>query len=373
MNKLEISHVQTSADRRDFLTFPYKLYRNDPYWVAPLLLDQKALFDPSKHPFYLHGTMQRFLARRDGATVGRIAAILDPNFSRFHEEKAGFFGFLEMVDDAEVAAGLLGAARDWLREQGAEAIRGPVSPSTNYECGVLVDGFDSSPRIMMTYNPPYYGPLIEAAGWKKAKDLFAYDLPVARARADRVRTLTDKAASNGVHLRTLRLDDFENEVERAWDIYNSAWAKNWGFVPMTRPEFLRHGHELKQILIPDLAWIAEVGGEAIGFALAIPDINEALHRIRGRLLPFGLFKLLWHKRKIKYLRVIVLGVKQEFRPRPAAAALYAALIRECGRLKFGGAECSWILEDNVLMRRSIEALGGEVYKTYRIYEFSRPE
>ena len=369
MSQLEISLVQSSADRHDFLSFPYHLYKRDPYWVAPLRLDQEMLFDPARHPFYRHGTIQGFLARRSGRIVGRIAAILDPNFSLFHDERAGFFGFLEMIHDQEVADRLLTAARNWLHYQGAQVIRGPVNPSTNYECGVLVDGFDSSPRIMMTYNPPYYGPLIEAAGLRKAKDLVAYDLPVANARADRVQALTDKAASNGVHLRTLRLEDYDKEVELAWGIYNSAWENNWGFVPMTPAEFRHHGHELKQILIPELAWIAEVDGRAIGFALAIPDINEALHHLRGRLLPFGLFKLLWYKRKIQYLRVIVLGVKQEFRPTPAAAALYAALIRECARLKFRGAECSWILEDNVLMRRSIEALGGTVYKTYRIYEF----
>jgi hypothetical protein len=369
MIQLEISLVQSSADRRDFLSFPYEIYKRDPYWVAPLRLDQEMLFDPAKHPFYLHGTIQCFLARCAGETVGRIAAILDPNYSVFHGEKASFFGFLEMIEDQAVVTGLLTAARSWLHAQGAEVIRGPVNPSTNYECGVLVDGFDSSPRIMMTYNPPYYGPLIEAAGLRKAKDLVAYDLPVAKARADRVQALTDKAASNGVHLRTLRLEDYDNEVELAWGVYNSAWEKNWGFVPMTPAEFRHHGHELKQILIPELAWFAEVDGQAIGFALAIPDINEALHHLRGRLLPFGLFKLLWYKRKIQYLRVIVLGVKHEFRPTPAAAALYAALIRECARLKFRGAECSWILEDNVLMRRSIEALGGTVYKTYRIYEF----
>ncbi len=369
MSLLEISPIQSSADRREFLSFPYDLYSQDRYWVAPLRLDQKTLLDPLKHPFHLHATMQGFLARRAGRTVGRIAAILDPNYSQFHAEKAGFFGFLEMVDDQEVATGLLAAARDWLHARGAEVLRGPVNPSTNYECGVLVDGFGSSPRIMMTYNPAYYGPRIEAAGLRKAKDLLAYDLPVTRARADRVQTLTDRAESSGIHLRKLRLDDYDNEVELAWGIYNSAWAKNWGFVPMTRAEFLHHGHELKQILIPDLAWIAESGGQAVGFALAIPDINEALHHLRGRLFPFGLLKLLWYQRKIQYLRVIVLGVRHEYRSTPAAAALYAALIRECARLKFRGAECSWILEDNVLMRRSLEALGATVYKTYRIYEF----
>jgi len=369
MHKLEISPVENSADQRDFLSFPYELYRRDPYWVAPLLLDQKKLLDPVKHPFYQHGTVQRFLARRGGRTMGRIAAILDPNYSRFQEEKSGFFGFLEMIDEAEVAAGLLTTAREWLLKRGAEVIRGPVNPSTNYECGVLVDGFDSNPRIMMPYNLPYYDRLIEAAGLKKAKDLVAYDLPVADARADRVRILTERAESAGVRLRSLRLNDYKNEVDRIWDVYNSAWAKNWGFVPMTHAEFLHHGHELKQILVPELAWIAEVDGQAIGFALAIPDFNEALRHIRGRLLPFGLFKLLWYQRKIEYLRVMVLGVKQESRSTPAAAGLYAALIRECARLKYRGAECSWVLEDNVLMRRSIEALGGKVYKTYRIYEF----
>jgi hypothetical protein len=368
MSLLEISPVQSSADRRQFLSFPYGLYKHDPYWVPPLRLDQKTLLDPAKHPFYLHGTIQGFLARRSGRTVGRVSAILDPNYSLFHDEKAGFFGFLEMIDDQEVATSLLTTVRDWLFARGAQVIRGPVNPSTNYECGALVDGFDSSPRIMMTYNPPYYGPRIEAAGLRKAKDLVAYDLPVAKARADRVQSLTGRAESDGVHLRTLRVDDYASEVELAWGIYDSAWAKNWGFVPMTHAEFLHHGHELRQILIPDLAWIAEVDGQAIGFALAVPDINEALHHIRGRLLPFGLFKLLWYKRKIEYLRVIALGVKQEFRSTPAAAALYAALVRECARLKFRGAECSWILEDNVLMCRSIEALGGSVYKTYRIYE-----
>ena len=370
MDNLEIVPVEDDRARREFLSLPYRLYKNDPYWVPPLRLAQKELFDTSKHPFYLHARAQRFLARRSGETVGRIGAILDPHYDKFQGEKAGFFGFLEMIDDAEVASRLLRAARAWLLEHGAEVILGPVNPTTNYECGLLVEGFDSNPVVMMTYNPPYYNAHVEQAGLTKAKDLIAYDLPVLQAKSDRVNTLTQRAESNGMRIRPLRMADFDQEVERVWAIYNSAWEKNWGFVPMSREEFFHHGHEMKQILVPELALFAESGGQTAGFALAVPDINEALKHVSdGRLLPFGLLKLLWYQRRVKRLRVVLLGVREEFRATPAAAGLYAALIRECGRLGYSGAECSWVLEDNVLMRRAIESLGGVAYKTYRIYEW----
>ncbi len=368
MSNLEIVRVEDDRGRREFVSFPYELYRSYPNWVPPLRLAQKELFDPSKHPFHLHGTVQLFLARRAGKTVGRIAAILDPRFGEFHDEKAGFFGFLELIDDASVASALLGTARDWLKQNGAEVLRGPVNPSTNYECGVLVDGFDLKPSIMMTYNPPYYGPLIEQAGLAGVKDLVAYDLPIPKTKRDRVQSLTDRAKASGMVVRGLRMSEFDQEVERVWDIYNSAWERNWGFVPMSREEFFFHGHEMKQILVPELAIFAEIGGKPAGFALAVPDINQALQHVTdGRLLPLGLLRLLWYKRKVKWLRVVLLGVLPEFRTTLAAAGLYAALISEAERLGFGGAECSWVLDDNVLMRRAIESLGGVVSKTYRIY------
>ena len=368
MDQIEIVPVDDARTRREFLSFPYRLYRNHPYWVPPLRLDQKELFDLAKHPFHRHGTMHRFLAQRAGRTVGRIAAILDPRHNEFQHENAGFFGFLEMIDDAEVASGLLGAARTWLRQQGAEVIRGPMNPSTNYECGVLVDGFDSCPMVMMTYNHPYYGALIEQAGLCKAKDLVAYYIPTAEAKAGRLEALTARADSLGMRIRRLDRARFDEEVELAWGVYNSAWSRNWGFVPMTREEFFHHAQQMKPILVPELTLIAEIGGRVAGFAVALPDINEALKHIGGRLFPFGLLKLLWYRRGIQRLRVVLLGVREEFRSTPAAAGLYASLIREALRLNYEGAECSWILEDNVLMRRSIEALGGAVYKTYRIYE-----
>ena len=369
VDSVRILPVEDEATRREFLSFPYRLYRRHPYWVPPLRISQKELFDPRRHPFHRHATMQRFLATRSARTVGRIAAILDPRYNEFQRENAGFFGFLEMIEDAAVASALLETARAWLRQQGAVVIRGPVNPSTNYECGLLVDGFDSSPRVMMTYNYPYYARLVEQAGFRKAKDLLAYDVSRDSVRTARVSALLERASCNGMRIRMVRLSQLDQEVEFAWRLYNSAWARNWGFVPMTREEFLHHAREMKPILVPELALFAEVRDEIAGFALAVPDVNEALRHVSGRLFPFGLLKLLWHKRHIRHIRVVLLGVRDDFRGTAVSAALYASLIREGMRLNYLGAECSWVLEDNVLMRRAIESLGGAVSKTYRIYEW----
>lgn len=369
MDHIEILPVEDEGTQREFLWFPYRLYRNHPYWVPPLLTAQKELFDISRHPFHRHGTVQRFLATRSARTVGRIAAILDPRYNEFHNENAGFFGFLEMIEDLAVASSLLETAREWLRQRGVDVIRGPVNPSTNYECGLLVDGFDSSPRVMMTYNYPYYARLVEQAGLRKAKDLLAYDVSAQSVRAGRVNALLERAKCDGMRIRMVRLSEFDQEVELAWGLYNSAWARNWGFVPMSREEFFHHAREMRPILIPKLALFAEIGDVVAGFALAVPDVNEALRHIGGRLFPFGLVKLLWHKRHIRHIRVVLLGVREEYRATAAAAALYASLIHEGTRLNYLGAECSWVLEDNVLMKRAIESMGGTVYKTYRIYEW----
>jgi len=354
-----------------FIEFPYGLYRADPYWVPPLRIAQKELLDPKRHPFHRHAQVQPFLARRDGRVVGRIAAILDPNHNRFHQEEAGFFGFFECVDDQDTASALLGAARDWLRERGAKVIRGPMNPSTNYECGMLVEGFDSSPLVMMPYNPRYYPELIERAGLRKAADLYAYDLPTSQMRLDKVGRVAKLAAGhNQVAIRSIRMKDFAREVEAVWEVYNSAWSRNWGFVPMTREEFQFMAKDMKTILDPELILLGEVEGRVVGIALALPDINQALRHAGGRLLPLGLLKILYHKRSIRDLRVLVLGVREEYRTAGVAAAFYAELLGRACRLGYKGAECSWVLEDNVLMRRSIEAFGGKRYKTYRIYEWN---
>jgi hypothetical protein len=356
---------------REFLELPYRLYRSDPFWVPPLRIAVKDLLNTEKHPFYANAEMACFLAQEDGRTVGRIAAILDKNFNRFHQENLGFFGFLEMIDSQAVADALLGEARAWLQQKQVRAIQGPMNPSTNYECGMLVEGFDSSPYVMMTYNPPYYAQRMEQAGWRKAKDLYAYLSGPAVVEGERVMGIAKRALrQRGVRVRPIDMKHFPEEVERVWNVYNSAWSRNWGFVPMTRDEFFAMGKDMKQVLVPDLVLIGEVGDRVVGFALALPDINQALKRAGGDLFPFGLLKILYYQRLIKDLRVIALGVVEEFRTAGVAAGFYAALIENSRRLGYRECEMSWILEDNVLMNRSLEALGAKRYKTYRIYEWN---
>jgi GNAT superfamily N-acetyltransferase len=371
LSELEIIPVEGASSSRQFLEFPYSLYCGDTHWVPPLRIAQKELFDTARHPFYATASMHRLLARRNGEVVGRIAAILNRNHNEYHGENAGFFGFFESIDDQAVSAGLFEAARSWLQGQGAEVIRGPVNPSTNYECGLLVDGFDSPPQVMMPYNPRYYDGLIQAAGLRKAKDLYAYHMFTDAMLAQRVERVADRSArSNGLRIRPIRMDAFREDVEQVWEVYNAAWSRNWGFVPVTRDEFLTMAKEMKAILDPGFVLIGEVDGRVVGFALGLPDINQALKHARGRLFPFGLLKILYHKRFIRSVRVLVLGVVEQFRTAGVAAGFYAELVRHARRRGFTDCEMSWVLEDNTLMNRSIEAFGGKHYKTYRIYEWN---
>jgi GNAT superfamily N-acetyltransferase len=350
---------------------PYRLYHHHPYWVPPLRMAQKELLDTQKHPFYAHAEMQCFLARRNGQVCGRVAAIVDRNFNEYQKEDAGFFGFFESIDDLEVARAVMQSARKWLLERGAKVIRGPMNPSTNYECGMLVEGFDSAPNVMMPYNSPSYPRMLEAVGLRKAKDLLAYwSTPTEVNGAKVERVARHAAGSQGVVIRTIRMSKFAEEVEMLWKLYNATWAQNWGFVPMTREEFLHEAAEMKQILKPELVLIGEVEGRAVGFALALPNINLALKHAGGRLFPLGLFKILYHQRLIKELRVVALGVVEEYRTLGVAAGFYAELIRNARRLGYGLSEMSWILEDNVLMNRSLKTMGARKYKTYRIYEWN---
>ena len=368
---LEVVTADSKQALNEFIEFPYSLYRGDPFWVPPLRIAVKELLDRAKHPFYANAEVEFFLARRDGRVVGRIAAILDRNYNKFHEENTGFFGFFESTDDTEVAAALLGAARKWVFDRGAVLLRGPMNPSTNYECGMLVDGFDSSPMVMMTYNPRYYPALMESVGLRKAKDLNAYVSTEAAVELEKIGRVADrKLAKSGVTVRPINMKDFDGEVERLWGVYNSVLKRNWGFVPMTREEFVLMGKEMKQILKPELVLVGEAGGKTIGFALDLPDINFALKPAGGSLFPTGLLKILYYQRLVKSLRVIALGVVEEHRNSGVAAAFYATLVRTARKLGYtGDCEMSWILEDNVLMTRSLEVMGARHYKTYRIYEW----
>jgi GNAT superfamily N-acetyltransferase len=371
LSELEIIPVEGASEWRQFLEFPYSLYRDDPYWVPPLRIAQKELFDTARHPFYATSTVRSFLARRDGKTLGRIAAIHNHRHNEYYGEKAGHFGFFESVNDEAVSGGLFQAARGWLTGQGAEVIRGPMNPSTNYECGTLVDGFDSSPQVMMPYNPRYYDGLIQSAGLRKAKDLNAYYMLTGEMATQRVERVAGRAMqSSGMRIRPIRMNAFREDVESVWQVYNAAWSRNWGFVPVTRDEFLAMAKEMKAILDPGFVLLGEVDGRVAGFALGLPDINQALKHADGRLFPFGLLKILYHKRFIRSVRILVLGVVEQFRTAGIAAGFYAELFRHARRRGITECEMSWVLEDNTLMNRSIEAFGGKRYKTYRIYEWN---
>ncbi len=356
---------------KDFVELPYTLYRNDPHWVPPLRMAVKELLDREKHPFYANAKAEFFLARRNGRVLGRVAAIFDGNHNSFHNEKAGFFGFFECVDDPAVAEALLKQARQWTSERGAEFLRGPVNPSTNYECGMLIEGFDSDPMVMMTYNPPYYPHLMERVGLRKVKDLFAYLSPSDAVKLQKIERAAGRALHrNGVRVRPINVKDFQSEVAKVWEVYSKAWSRNWGFVPMSREEFFLMGKEMKQILKPELVLIGEIGDRMVGFALALPDINQALKPARGKLFPTGLLKILYYQRLINNVRVLALGIVEEHRASGIAAAFYATLVHNARKLGYTNSEMSWILEDNILMNRSLEVMGARRYKTYRIYEWS---
>jgi len=370
---IEVGAVSGKGELTEFVKLPWSIYGNDPHWVPPLQIAVKELLDRKKHPFYVNADAELFLARRDGRAVGRIAAIIDRNHNKFHEENAGFFGFFESVDDAEVAKALLNTARRWVAERGAEFLRGPVNPSTNYECGTLIEGFDSSPVVMMTYNPRYYPQLIEQAGFEKVKDLYAFVNTADGVDLEKIGRVADRAMKrHGVTVRPVNMKDFDGEVSRIWDVYNAAWSRNWGFVPMTKEEFFLMGKEMKQVLNPEKVLIGEAtGGRMMGFALALPDVNVALKPANGRLFPTGLLKILYYQRKIRAVRVVALGVVEEFRASGVAAGFYAALVRNARRLGYDKeCEMSWILEDNVLMTRSLQLMGATRTKAYRLYQSS---
>ena len=334
MGGIEVAAVDGKDALKQFIELPYSLYRGDPHWVPPLRIAVKELLDRAKHPFYANAEAEFFLARQDGRVVGRVAAILDKAHNRFHEEEAGFFGFFESIDDASVAEALLSRAWQWLRERGAKLMRGPVNPSTNYECGMLVEGFDSDPMVMMPYNPRYYPALMEKAGLRKAKDLYAYLSNANTISMEKIERVADKALrSTGVRVRPIDMKNFDADVERVWEIYNSAWERNWGFVPMSREEFAAMGKEMKQILKPELVLIGEVKDRMVGFALALPDVNQALKPAKGSLFPTGLLKILYYQRLIRNVRVLALGVVEEYRASGLAARFLCHAGAQCPKAR----------------------------------------
>jgi GNAT superfamily N-acetyltransferase len=368
----EIKLVESKKDLAAFIDFPHELFKGDMNYVPELHIAQRDLLSPGKHPFHEHSEVKLFLALENGKIKGRIAAIFNNNHNSFKNTKDGFFGFFDVENDKQTAKLLLEAAAKWLTEKGANTMTGPVNPSTNEPCGLLVEGFDSPPVAMMTYNKPYYAALLTEVGFNKKVDLLAYNLPTATVDKRTLQlkeTLLRRLANNGITIRPIVMKDFKNEVERLLEVYNAAWAENTGFVPMTENEFRYLAKDLKMILDKDFCLLAEHNGKVIGFSLAIPDINQVLIKIRrGRLFPTGVFKLLFGLKKIDYVRVLALGVVEGYRRAGIEACFYADIIEKAAAKKLKGGEASWILENNELMNNGLKKLNAVVYKRYRIFE-----
>ena len=366
---MNIKTVKDSAGLMQFIKFPWNIYTNDPNWVPMLISDMKFIL--TKNPFWEHAEKELFIAYDDsGKPVGRMAAVIDYNYIRFHDEKAGFFGFFESVNDVVVANALLAQVRNWLKAKGMQIMRGPMNPSTNDECGFLCSGFDSPARLMMPYNPPYYLDLMEKCGLVKAKELYAYDMDVSEGPIKRLERIAEIAYKKnpGLTLRPLDRKDFRNEIGRAVAIYNAAWEKNWGFVPWTEKEFYTIANRMKDLFLPDTTLLAEINGKPAGMLIAVPDYNFVMQKMDGRLFPAGIFKFLYYKNKIQALRLMIMGVVKEFRQRGIEGVMYYESLKNSQRLGFKKCEFSWILDDNIMTQRAAEMMGGKLYKKYRIYE-----
>lgn len=364
--------VSSKKELANFIDFPHELHKNDPNYVPELFIAQRDIL--TTHPFHKHSSLQTFLAYDGDKIVGRICAILNNNHNKFNGTNDGFFGFFDCINDQETANLLINTAIDWLKEKKVVKIIGPVNPSTNETCGLLVKGFDSPPMVMMTYNPPYYVDLLEKAGFKKQVDLLAWHWDKTSYNDKSVQLLDklqERLKRSDVTIRKVNLKKFKEEAAALREVYNTAWDKNMGFFPMTNEEFDYTAKDLKMILDPDFCLLAEQHGKIVGFGVAIPDINQVLIKIKkGRLLPTGLFKLLFGKSKIKGIRIMLLGVIDGYRKMGIEAVLYGNIIKEYRRKGLEYAEASWTLEHNDMVNRAIEAIGGDQYKTYRLYEKS---
>jgi GNAT superfamily N-acetyltransferase len=372
VTNIQVSEVSSQRERKAFIKFPWEIYQNDPAWVPPLIIERKAFIDRKRHPFYKHGDAALFVARKNGPIAGRIMASDDPNYNSLHQSNVGCFGLFECIDDRDVATALFEAAAHWLLAKGRTEIMGPIDYSTNYVCGLLIDGFQFPPTILTAHNPPYYRDLIEACGFTKAKDWYAWWFADPSTAVMHLRRLASRGQSRWpVTIRSANLRNIRDESRRLREIYNQAWEKNWGFVPFTEAEIQFMTNELKPLLVPEFGWIAEIGNKPVGFILCLPDINVVLRDLNGRLtrlgLPIGLIKLLRYKNRIRKGRLIALGVIKEHR-RAGIAEMLVLRVMEETMIKRGiTGELSMTLEDNFMINRFLEAIGAERYKTYRIF------
>jgi GNAT superfamily N-acetyltransferase len=351
-----------------FIKYPFVRYRDDPHWVPPLLISEREKFNPKKNPFYEHARVDLFLAERAGEIVGRVAAIDDDNHNRTHGDNLIFFGFFEANDEA-AAETLLARVEEWGRALGRNAVRGPANPSMNDGAGFQIDAFDTDPYVMMPYNPPDYPRYVEAAGYHKVKDLYAWLFERDQELGEKIGRLAKRvrARYNPV-VRPVDMKRFDEELAVVKNLYNEAWEENWGFVRYTEAEFDHLASELKHVVDPDLARFVELEGQVAGMAICLPDVNQVLKRTRGRLLPFGIIALLRRKKIIDQLRLAILGLMPEYRSKGLETVLVDELYKHAMSKGYQRCECSWVLEDNRAMNRALEASGARLYKTYRLYQ-----
>ena len=371
-DSLHVKKVEGKSALNDFIRLVWPLYRQDPVWVPPLMLERRMQLSPS-NPYFDHAKYCSWIAIRNGNPVGRISAQIDELYLERHQNATGFFGMLESEDNAPTFQILLETAEAWLRKRGMQRISGPFNLSINQELGLLVDGFDTPPSVMMGHAPPYYGNRIEENGYDKEKDLLAYLIEAGFVNLDKIKSIADKTKSR-VFTRPLQKSNFGKELKIIRDIFNDAWSANWGFTPFTDAEFEQLGKDLKLVVKEELVSIAEVNGEPAAFLVVLPNLNEVIGDLDGRLLPFGWLKMLW-RLKVKYpktARIPLMGVRRRYHDTVLGAALafavIAAILEPAIKLGINAMELFWILEDNMGMRKIIESISGRAYKTYRIYQ-----
>lgn len=372
MNDIKIYPVRSEQDRMRFIKLQWKIYKDERYWVPPLIMDRKKILDTKKNPFFQHAEIEMFLAEKNGELAGRIAAIKNDLHNKTHNDKVGFFGFFECINNQEVANALFDAAKDWLKEKGLDIMRGPANPSSNDEWGMLLEGFEDEPRLLMTYNPRYYLDLCENYGLHKIKDLFAWKLESDKVLgSDKLRRVQEIAKQRaGLKITQLDMKNFDKELEKVKYVYNKAWAPNWGFVPMTDAELDAMAKDLKPLVEEKLVLFGEIDNKLIGFALTMLDYNQIFKSMNGHLFPFNFLKLYTHKKKVTWARIITLGIIPEYQKRGLDSVFYWEIVNRARELGIKLGEASWILEDNEMMNRGAgeSVMKGELYKKYRLYD-----
>ncbi|MGB5289380.1 MAG: hypothetical protein WBN42_12910 [Ignavibacteriaceae bacterium] len=370
MQEVNVKSVTNKSELNQFVKFPWKIYKGDQHWIPPLLMEQKTLLNKQKNPFFRDAQAEYFIAYRNGEAVGRIAAIKNDIHLKYHNDSSGQFGFFECINDQEVANALLDKAKSWLKEKGLKYMRGPANPSSNDIYAMLVEGFDDSPRLLMPYNPEYYIKLCENYGMKKAKDMFAWKIVNEKIMASEKLKRGQELVRKRYDLKISQLDmkNFQKDLEKFKYVYNKAWAPNWGFVPMTEEQIDVMAKDMKPLAEPSLVLFGEIDGKLIGAALVMLDYNFIFKKMNGRLFPFNFIKLFTQKKKIKWARILTLGIIPEFQKKGLDTIFYWEIVNRAAKIGIRLGEASWVLEDNEMMNRGLELMNAERYKRYRIWE-----